>query len=54
MTLLQGWSGIAQAFGVTSKLARQWYDRGAPIFIIGKVPVAELAELWEWLKDEYG
>lgn len=48
------WKSIGQTFGVGSRTAREWYDRGAPIILVGKKPVAEAWELWEWLKDEYG
>ena len=51
---LVGWSDIGREFGASCGLAKRWYDSGAPIFLVNKVPVAEAGELWAWLKEEYG
>ncbi len=49
-----GWRLIGAEFGLSSKKAREWYDKGAPIIMVGEVPVAEAWELWRWIQEEYG
>lgn len=49
-----GWQEIGKAFGLSSRASRKWYDMGAPIIMVGKQPVAEVWELWCWLREEYG
>lgn len=48
------WSEIAKAYGLPAKYARQWYEQGAPIILVGKKPVAEVWKLWCWMNEEYG
>lgn len=48
------WANISTAYGLPIKYARQWYEQGAPIILVGKKPVAEVWELWCWMKEEYG
>ena len=43
---VSGWRDIAGTYGVTLPHAKAWYDRGAPIVVLGKIPVAEAWELW--------
>lgn len=51
---LGGWKKIGTTFGLSSRKAREWYDKGAPIIMVGEKPVAEAGELWRWLREEYG
>ena len=59
MTIITGWRAIAQTFGVTQSVTRDWREQGAPILLLpgGKketVPAANVPELWEWLSSRYG
>ncbi len=46
-----GWKDIGAAFGVSSRIARQWTDEGAPVVMVTpSTPCVCLGELWEWLK----
>ena len=46
-----GWKDIGAAFGVSSRIARQWMAEGAPVvMVIKSEPCVCLGELWEWLK----
>lgn len=46
-----GWKDIGAAFGVSSRMARQWADEGAPVIMVTpSIPCVCLGELWEWLK----
>ena len=54
LKFVRGWREIANTYGTTIPTAKEWYDRGAPIVLLGKTPVAEAWELWCWLREEYG
>lgn len=46
-----GWKDIGAAFGVSSRMARQWADESAPVIMVTpSIPCVCLGELWEWLK----
>ena len=46
-----GWKDIGAAFGVSSRIARQWTDEGAPVVMVTpSTPCVCRGELWEWLK----
>lgn len=46
-----GWKDIGAAFGVSSRIARQWMAEGAPVVMVTpSTPCVCLGELWEWLK----
>ena len=49
-----GWKDIGAAFGVSSRIARQWADEGAPVIMVTpSIPCVCLGELWEWLKGRW-
>ena len=59
MTIITGWRAIAQTFGVTQSVTRDWREQGAPILLLpgGKketAPAANVPELWAWLSGRYG
>ena len=43
-----GWKDIGAAFGVSSRIARQWADEGAPVIMVTpSIPCVCLGKLWE-------
>lgn len=48
------WGEIGKTYALSSRAAREWYDKGAPIIMVDNKPVAEAWELWCWLREEFG
>ncbi|BDQ35912.1 hypothetical protein SYK_06810 [Pseudodesulfovibrio nedwellii] len=48
---VKGWKRIAKRFGRDERTVKKWQKEGAPIFFIDGFWIAEVAEVWSWLKD---